>query len=86
VVPSVLGMAATRTKYDLLYYLPQDLETVKGQEILLEDFGKGAFSFLIFENADDKTMKESAQKIKKIDLKEIMSSHQNLMLHTNVVS
>ena len=34
-VPSIFGMAATKTKYDLLYYLPQDLETVKGQEILL---------------------------------------------------
>ena len=49
VVPSVLGMAATKTKYDLLYYLPQDLETVQGQEILLEDFGKGAFSLLVTE-------------------------------------
>ena len=48
-IPSVLGMAATKTKYDLLYYLPQDLETVKGQEILLQDFGKGAFSLLVTE-------------------------------------
>ena len=48
-VPSVLGMAATKTRYDLLYYLPQDLDTVKGQEILLEDFGKGAFSLLVTE-------------------------------------
>ena len=48
-VPSVLGMAATKTKYDLLYYLPQDLETVRGQEILLQDFGKGAFSLLVTE-------------------------------------
>ncbi len=48
-VPSVLGMAATRTKYDLLYYLPQDLDTVRGQEILLQDFGKGAFSLLVTE-------------------------------------
>lgn len=48
-VPSILGMAATKTKYDLLYYLPQDLETVQGQEILLQDFGKGAFSLLITE-------------------------------------
>ena len=46
-IPSVMGMAATKTKYDLLYYLPQDLETVKGQEILLQDFGKGAFSLLV---------------------------------------
>ena len=49
VIPAVLGMAATKTKYDLLYYLPQDLETVQGQEILLEDFGKGAFSLLVTE-------------------------------------
>ena len=48
-IPSVLGMAATKTKYDLLYYLPQDLETVRGQDILLEDFGKGAFSLLVTE-------------------------------------
>ena len=49
VVPSVLGMVRTKTKYDLLYYLPQDLETVRGQEILLKDFGKGAFSLLVTE-------------------------------------
>ena len=49
IVPSVLGMIRTKTKYDLLYYLPQDLETVKGQEILLQDFGKGAFSLLVTE-------------------------------------
>ena len=49
VVPSVLGLVRTKTKYDLLYYLPQDLETVQGQEILLEDFGKGAFSLLVTE-------------------------------------
>ena len=54
-IPSVLGMAATRTKYDLLYYLPQDLETVQGQEILLKDFGKGAFSLLV---TDGMTIRE----------------------------
>ena len=49
VVPSVLGMAATKVKYDLLYYLPEDLDTVKGQNILMEDFGKGAFSLCVTE-------------------------------------
>lgn len=39
-IPSIMGMTATKVKYDLLYYLPQDLDTVKGQEILMEDFGK----------------------------------------------
>ena len=57
VVPSVLGLVRTKTKYDLLYYLPQDLETVQGQEILLEDFGKGAFSLLVTEGM---SLKEQA--------------------------
>ncbi len=46
-VPSVLGMAATKVKYDLLYYLPEDLDTVRGQNILMEDFNKGAFSLCV---------------------------------------
>ena len=48
-VPSFLGMLATRSQYDLLSYLPQHLDTVRGQDILLEDFGKGAFSMLVTE-------------------------------------
>ena len=63
-IPSVLGMAATKTKYDLLYYLPQDLETVQGQEILLQDFGKGAFSLLVTEgmNISEQADMENALK------------------------
>lgn len=52
-IPSLLGMAATQVKYDLLYYLPQDLDTVRGQEILMEAFGKGAFSFCITEGLSE---------------------------------
>ncbi len=48
-IPSVFGIAATQTKYDLLYYLPQELETVRGQEILLDEFGKGAYSLIVTE-------------------------------------
>ena len=65
-VPSVLGMAATGTKYDLLYYLPQDLETVRGQEILLEDFGKGAFSLLVTEGMSVSQQRETEEAIKAI--------------------
>ena len=65
-VPSVLGMAATKTKYDLLYYLPQDLETVKGQEILMEDFGKGAFSLLVTEGMSLREQLDLENAIKKI--------------------
>ena len=65
-IPSVLGMAATKTKYDLLYYLPQDLETVQGQEILLEDFGKGAFSLLVTEGMSLKEQEAMENAVKEI--------------------
>ena len=50
VVPSVMGMAATRINYDMLNYLPEDMDTVIGQNELLDEFGKGAFSFIIVED------------------------------------
>ena len=65
-IPSVLGMAATKTKYDLLYYLPQELETVQGQEILLQDFGKGAFSLLITEGMPLKEQEEMENAVREI--------------------
>ena len=65
-IPSVLGMAATKTKYDLLYYLPQDLDTVKGQKILLEDFGKGAFSLLVTEGMSIPEQREMEKALKEI--------------------
>ena len=66
-VPSVLGMIFTRVNYDMLNYLPAELDTVKGQKYMLEDFNKGAFSFLIFENADEAAMRDASEKIKKVD-------------------
>ena len=65
-IPSVMGMAATKTKYDLLYYLPQDLETVKGQEILLQDFGKGAFSLLVTDGLTPVQQAELEESLKEI--------------------
>jgi len=49
-IPSVLGYLRTRVNYDMLNYLPEDLETVIGQNELMNDFGKGAFSLIIVEN------------------------------------
>lgn len=49
-IPAVIGMVNTRINYDMLTYLPEDMDTVIGQEALMEDFGKGAFSFIIVEN------------------------------------
>lgn len=64
-IPSALGMAFTRVNYDILSYLPDNLDTIKGQDYLLDDFGKGAFSFLIFENMDDKDVAATEEKSKK---------------------
>ena len=66
VVPSVLGLVRTKTKYDLLYYLPQDLETVRGQEILLQDFDKGAFSLLVTEGMSLKEQADMENALKEI--------------------
>ena len=49
-IPSVLGMANTRINYDMLDYLPEDMDTVVGQNELLDEFGKGAFSLIVVED------------------------------------
>ncbi len=66
-VPSVLGMIFTRVNYDMLNYLPDNLDTVKGQGYLMDDFGKGAFSFIIVDGMEDKDIVELENKIKKVD-------------------
>ena len=66
-IPSVLGMAGTRINYDMLDYLPEDMETVIGQNELLEDFGKGAFSFIIVEDMPAKDVAALKEKIKQVD-------------------
>jgi predicted RND superfamily exporter protein len=66
-VPSVIGMAATRVNYDMLTYLPDDMETVIGQNELLEDFDKGAFTFLIFEDMSYKDVAKLKEKVEGVD-------------------
>ncbi len=51
-IPSFLGMAATRVNYDLLSYLPETLETVKGQDVMVDEYGMGAFSMVVVENME----------------------------------
>ncbi|MBR4909910.1 MAG: MMPL family transporter [Clostridia bacterium] len=66
-IPSVFGYIATRVNYDMLDYLPEDMETVKGQNELMNDFGKGAFSFIIAENMPAKDVAALKEKIEKVD-------------------
>ena len=67
IIPSVLGMAATRINYDMLTYLPKDMETVKGQDILMDEFGKGAFCFIVVEDMPDKDIAALRSDIEKVE-------------------
>ena len=66
-VPSVIGMALTRINYDMLDYLPDDIETMKGQNILLEDFDKGAFSIIMIEGMEPADVSELKGQIENVD-------------------
>ena len=66
-IPSVLGIMGTRINYDMLTYLPEDMETVIGQNELLEDFDKGAFAFLIVEDMPEKDVTALKEQIEQVD-------------------
>lgn len=66
-VPSVIGMVKTRINYDMLTYLPGEIDTVKGQDILMEDFGKGAFSFIIIEDMKPEEVAGLREKIQQVE-------------------
>ena len=66
-IPSVIGMIATRVNYDMLTYLPSDIDTVIGQNELLEDFNIGAFSYIILEDMPTKEVSRLKSEIEKID-------------------
>ncbi len=63
-VPAVIGYITTRVNYDVLSYLPKSLETVEGQDIMVDEFGMGAFSMIV---VDDMTMKEAAELEKQVE-------------------
>ena len=63
-IPAGFGYVSTRVNYDVLSYLPKSLETVEGQDILVDEFGMGAFSMVV---VDDMTMKEAGQIEKQIE-------------------
>ena len=66
-IPSGIGYMNTRINYDILVYLPEDYDTVKGQNILTEDFNMGAFSFVMIDNMSNYDMLKLEEKIRKID-------------------
>lgn len=66
-IPSIFGYLNTRVNYDILYYLPDNIDTMKGQEILLEDFQKGAFAMEVIEGMTTKEVTEVKEKISEVE-------------------
>ena len=66
-IPSVFGMANTRINYDMLTYLPEDMETVVGQDALMKDFGKGAFSLIVIEDMQPEEVSRLRKSIESVD-------------------
>ena len=66
-IPSVFGYLNTRVNYDVLTYLPDNIETMKGQDILVNDFGTGAFSMFIVDGMEEKDVAKLKEKIEKVD-------------------
>jgi len=66
-IPSALGYLNTRVNYDVLTYLPDDIETMVGQDILVNDFGTGAFSMFIVDGMEDKDVSKLKAKIEEVD-------------------
>ena len=66
-IPSVFGMAKTRINYDMLTYLPEDMETMVGQDALMKDFGKGAFSLIVIEDMQPEDVSRLRKSIESVD-------------------
>ena len=78
-VLSVFGMVNTRINYDMLDYLPEDMDTVIGQNELLDDFGKGAFSFIVVEDMPNKDVANLVKKLEAVDHVETVLWYSSLM-------
>ena len=66
-IPSAFGYFGTKINYDILSYLPGDIETMKGQDILVDEFGTGAFSLFVAEGMDNKDVAALKSKIEKVE-------------------
>ena len=66
-IPSALGYFNTRVNYDILYYLPNEIETMQGQDILMDDFNKGAYAMVVVQNMDTKSTDRLIKKVENVD-------------------
>lgn len=78
-IPSIIGMKATRINYDILVYLPEDIETIKGENILSDEFNMGSFSIVILEDMKSKDVITLEKKIRELDNVEKVVSANDLI-------
>ncbi len=67
IIPSFIGYLSTKVNYDILVYLPKDIETLKGENILTDDFHMGSFSIMVVENMTDKNLIKLEEDFREID-------------------
>ena len=79
VIPSVIGYAKTKVNYDVLYYLPDNIETIKGQDILLDDFHKGAYAVVMVQDMSPHEIEKLSEKIESVDHVAELISFNNLL-------
>ena len=73
-IPSFFGYKGTKINYDMLTYLPDKMDIVKGQDLLMDDFGTGGFSIVVLENTKTKAVNDFKDKVEKVDhVKEVLS-------------
>lgn len=77
-IPSFLGMASTRINYDMLDYLPDDMDTVIGQNLLMEDFGKGAFSLIVVEDMPAADIRRTAEELRSVEHVETVICYEDM--------
>ncbi|MEE3468378.1 MAG: hypothetical protein VZQ83_08050, partial [Eubacterium sp.] len=67
VIPAGIGYISTKINYDVLSYLPKSLETVYGQDVMVDEFGMGAFSMVIVENMENKDVQKLKKKVEEVE-------------------
>lgn len=82
-IPSAIGIAKTKINYDILVYLPDDVETIQGENILSEDFNMGAYSVILIENMQTKDILKLEEKVKEIEGVEMAISSSDI-IGTNI--
>ena len=66
-IPSAIGYVNTRVNYDILYYLPDEIETMQGQDILMDDFNKGAYAMVVVQDMDAKAASKLIKKVENVE-------------------